>query len=234
MDRLLELLLRRFVRRGTLRFATARGSVFTVGDGKGPPRRHPLHDQGRPARRPAQSRDQARRSLHGRHACGSSKAPSPTCSRSCSVRPTTACRRTGRACSGGCVFYRRLQQPCPGRRHAIGGLAEHDRQQVGDGAVLDPERAVHVGFTELDLGVEEHAALGGPGGEMDRDAGRAEARPLAVVNLRVPRRINRFGGQQERPVHRPHPPVSSCPYLANAFPRGRVPSIRRKNRTGSL
>ena len=37
MDRLLELLLRRFVRRGTLRFATARGSVFTVGDGKGPP-----------------------------------------------------------------------------------------------------------------------------------------------------------------------------------------------------
>ena len=37
MDRLLELLLRRFVRRGTLRFTTARGSVFTVGDGTGPP-----------------------------------------------------------------------------------------------------------------------------------------------------------------------------------------------------
>jgi cyclopropane-fatty-acyl-phospholipid synthase len=36
MDRLLELLLRRFVRRGSLRFTTARGSVFTVGDGKGP------------------------------------------------------------------------------------------------------------------------------------------------------------------------------------------------------
>src|SRR6188768_183818 len=37
MDRLLEFLLRRFVRRGTLRFTTARGSVFTVGDGTGPP-----------------------------------------------------------------------------------------------------------------------------------------------------------------------------------------------------
>jgi len=37
MDRLLELLLGRFVRRGTLRFTTARGSVFTVGDGSGPP-----------------------------------------------------------------------------------------------------------------------------------------------------------------------------------------------------
>jgi cyclopropane-fatty-acyl-phospholipid synthase len=36
MDRLLELLLGRFVRRGTLRFTTARGSVFTVGDGQDP------------------------------------------------------------------------------------------------------------------------------------------------------------------------------------------------------
>jgi cyclopropane-fatty-acyl-phospholipid synthase len=36
MDRLLEWLLKKFVRRGTLRFATARGSVFTVGDGASP------------------------------------------------------------------------------------------------------------------------------------------------------------------------------------------------------
>jgi cyclopropane-fatty-acyl-phospholipid synthase len=35
MDRLLEFLLRRFVRRGSLRLTTARGSVFTVGDGTG-------------------------------------------------------------------------------------------------------------------------------------------------------------------------------------------------------
>ena len=81
MDRLLELLLRRFVRRGTLRFTTARGSVFTVGDGTGPPRRDPLHDHGRPARRAARSRAQARRSLHGRHVAWSSTARSPTCSR---------------------------------------------------------------------------------------------------------------------------------------------------------
>jgi cyclopropane-fatty-acyl-phospholipid synthase len=37
MDRLLEWLLRRFVRRGTLRLTTAEGSVFTVGDGTGDP-----------------------------------------------------------------------------------------------------------------------------------------------------------------------------------------------------
>ncbi|MGZ5841557.1 MAG: class I SAM-dependent methyltransferase [Xanthobacteraceae bacterium] len=36
MDRLLRLLLGRFVRRGTLRFTTARGAVFTVGDGSAP------------------------------------------------------------------------------------------------------------------------------------------------------------------------------------------------------
>jgi cyclopropane-fatty-acyl-phospholipid synthase len=37
MDRLLEWLLARFVRRGTLRVTTARGHVFTVGDGKSQP-----------------------------------------------------------------------------------------------------------------------------------------------------------------------------------------------------
>ena len=37
MDRLLDLLLRQFVRRGTLRITTARGSVLTFGDGTGQP-----------------------------------------------------------------------------------------------------------------------------------------------------------------------------------------------------
>jgi cyclopropane-fatty-acyl-phospholipid synthase len=37
MDRLLELLLKRFVHRGTLRLTTAGGSVFTAGDGTGQP-----------------------------------------------------------------------------------------------------------------------------------------------------------------------------------------------------
>ena len=37
MERLLEFVLRRFVRRGALRYTTAKGSVFTVGDGTGTP-----------------------------------------------------------------------------------------------------------------------------------------------------------------------------------------------------
>ena len=42
---------------------------------------------------------------------GSRKARSPTCSRSCSARPPTACRRPGRGCNGALrFFYRRLLQ----------------------------------------------------------------------------------------------------------------------------
>ena len=52
--------------------------------------------------------------------------------------------------------------------HAVGGLAEHDGKQVGDRAFLDPQRAVHVGFAELELGIEQHAALGGRGHEPQR------------------------------------------------------------------
>jgi cyclopropane-fatty-acyl-phospholipid synthase len=37
LDRLLELLLRQFVRRGRLQITTARGTVFSLGDGSGPP-----------------------------------------------------------------------------------------------------------------------------------------------------------------------------------------------------
>ena len=68
MDRLLELVLRRFVRRGNLRVTTASGSVFHFGDGTGRAGRGALHQHGRAARRDARSRAQARRSLHGRHA----------------------------------------------------------------------------------------------------------------------------------------------------------------------
>ena len=37
MDRLLPFILRRFVRKGSLRVTTARGHTFTLGDATGPP-----------------------------------------------------------------------------------------------------------------------------------------------------------------------------------------------------
>ena len=36
-------------------------------------------------------------------------------------------------------------------------------------AFLHAQRAVHVGFAELDFGIEDDAALGGRGHEADRD-----------------------------------------------------------------
>ena len=116
MDRLLELLLRRFVRRGNLRFTTARGSVFHRRRRHRPAGGDPFHDQGRRARRAARSRAQARRSLHGRHAAWWRKARSPTCSRSCSARPPTACRRAGRACNGAALFLPAAAAVQSGRR----------------------------------------------------------------------------------------------------------------------
>jgi hypothetical protein len=44
--------------------------------------------------------------------------------------------------------------------HAEWLLAQQQSQDIGDGALLDDQRAVHIGFTELQLGIEQHRALG--------------------------------------------------------------------------
>jgi hypothetical protein len=46
------------------------------------------------------------------------------------------------------------------QRAAVAGLHRH-LEQIGDRAVLDHQAAVHVGFAELELGLEQHAELGG-------------------------------------------------------------------------
>ena len=53
------------------------------------------------------------------------------------------------------------QQPLRPRpvRH-LGALAEHDGKHVGDRALLDDERAVHVGFAEFELGIEQNGPFG--------------------------------------------------------------------------
>ncbi len=100
-------------------------------------------------------------------------------------------------------------QPRPARRHAVGGLAEHDREQVGDRALLHPQRAVHVGFPEPDLGIEQHAALGGSGHEADGDL---RVRAVADSENGATRRgepqgppVHESPEQKfQQPVHRPH------------------------------
>src|SRR5262249_38477257 len=42
----------------------------------------------------------------------------------------------------------------------VASLAKNDGQHVGDRALFDSQAAVHVGFAELHLGIEQNAALG--------------------------------------------------------------------------
>ena len=48
-------------------------------------------------------------------------------------------------------------------------LAQQDREHVGDRALLDDEGAVHIGFAELELGIEQDRALRLCGGEAHGD-----------------------------------------------------------------
>jgi hypothetical protein len=48
-------------------------------------------------------------------------------------------------------------------------VPRHEIDEVGDRAALDRERAVHIGFAELEIGIEQHGPLGRPGGESDGD-----------------------------------------------------------------
>jgi hypothetical protein len=43
---------------------------------------------------------------------------------------------------------------------AVALLAQDDRQHVSDRAFFDDNAAVHIGFAEFHLGIEQHAALG--------------------------------------------------------------------------
>ena len=110
---------RRFIRRGTLRVTTARGTVFTFGDGTGPPVAIRFTTTAAQRGVLLDPELEARRSLHGRHASWSSKARSPTCSPSCSARAPTACRPTGRGCNGSLRYLNRrlraVQPAAPAR-----------------------------------------------------------------------------------------------------------------------
>ena len=54
-------------------------------------------------------------------------------------------------------------------RHRYPSLPEQQRQHIGDRALLDDEIAVHVGFTQAQLGVQQYRPLGLRRGEANRD-----------------------------------------------------------------
>jgi serine acetyltransferase len=55
-------------------------------------------------------------------------------------------------------------------------LPQHQPQHIGDGALFHHQRAIHVGFAELDLRIEQNTALGRRRDEPDN---RQPAGPVA-------------------------------------------------------
>jgi hypothetical protein len=53
-------------------------------------------------------------------------------------------------------------EPCQPRppRQTFAALTEYDGEDVGDRALFDDDAAVHIGFTELQRGIEQDATLG--------------------------------------------------------------------------
>ena len=48
---------------------------------------------------------------------------------------------------------------------SVGSRLKQDREHVGDRALLDHDRTVHVALAEFELGIEQDRNLGGGGGE---------------------------------------------------------------------
>src|SRR5437870_2262762 len=59
-------------------------------------------------------------------------------------------------------------RPRPGGRASVAVLTEHDGEDIGDRAAFDNDAAIHIGFAELELGIEQDAALGRTCGEAYR------------------------------------------------------------------
>ncbi len=103
------------------------------------------------------------------------------------------------------------QQPLrPRPVRYVGLLAEADGQHVGDRALLDHESAVHVGFAELEFGIEENSPFGGAGGKTDRNrlAGpiaEGQDRSARGGNPKCPPPDKGLQQKVKQPVHRPPP-----------------------------
>ena len=105
----------------------------------------------------------------------------------------------------------------------LGSLAACDGEDVGDGAFLDHERTVHVGFAELKLGIEENSpfSIAGCKSHRNRPAG-----PVAERKNRAARGRNSecsppdkgLKQKMKQPIHRPPPSPSQSGVTGCALP----------------
>ncbi len=106
----------------------------------------------------------------------------------------------------------------PKRRLAADALVQHDGEHLGDRALLDHHRAVHIGFAEFDLGIDQDTAFRGARREADRDrrarsVTQGKGRASRGRDPQVPRTNESFQCRPKQPIHRPppHRPMPSPP-----------------------
>ena len=101
----------------------------------------------------------------------------------------------------------------PQRRRAVAALAEHDGEDVGDRALLDDDAAIHIGFAEPELGIDQDVTLRRPRGKADRHR-RAGPVPEGKScsprgrDPKIPRADQLFQRHPKQPIHRPPPPLA--------------------------
>ncbi len=105
--------------------------------------------------------------------------------------------------------------PRPKRRLAADALVQHNSKNVGDRALLDHHGAVHIGFAEFDLGIDQHTAFRGSRDEADRDrcaraVAYAKAGSARGCYPQVPHADKSFQCRPKQPIHRPPPTASTA------------------------
>src|SRR5262245_44653055 len=111
---------------------------------------------------------------------------------------------------------RHPQQPAPGASRRAAVILDGEVEKFGDRALLDDQAAVHIGFAQPELGINEDAPLGRPARKSDRH-GRVSAIPAAKGrscrsrNLKVPSAEKPSADCLEQPIHRPPPSRQRLP-----------------------
>ena len=89
-------------------------------------------------------------------------------------------------------------------------IPHHKVEKFRNRALLDHEAAIHVGFAQSELGVEENVPFGGPAGKADRDRRAraitaAKARSCRGRDPKIPHADQPLAGRPKQPIHRPPP-----------------------------
>ena len=129
-----------------------------------------------------------------------------------------------------------ILRPRPVRN--LGLLAETNGEHVGDRAFLDHEGAVHIGFAELEFGIEQDAPFGGARGKTYRyrlagPIAEGQNRAARGGNAKCPPPDKGLEQKSKQPVHRPPPSLKQSTPRRRRSPRT-VNACRQANAPATL